>query len=252
MKFEKLLSYLLLFGFFGACSPKVAVVTYWQSDKIALDAQADTLADSSYLSYIHPFKVRMEAEMGAVIGTSAVDMKVHRPESLLSNLVADVYWHEASGILGSPVDVAVVNLGGIRAGLPAGDITRRKIFEIMPFENELVILWLRGEHLIDLLEFFASVGGQGVSGLQMEIRNQEAVNILVGGQPIEMDKMYTLATNDYLAAGNDGMTALNRAERQQPTGLKIRDMLMRYVQKETAAGRHINATLDGRIRVINE
>ena len=83
----------------------------------------------------------------------------------------------------------------------------------MPFENELVIVWLKGDKLLELLQFFAKVGGEGISGLRMEIQNGKAANISIGGKPLNTDKLYSIATNDYLAGGNDKMFQLAMYEK---------------------------------------
>lgn len=82
--------------------------------------------------------------MNIVIGRAAQTMLGHAPESLLSNFSADVYRAKASEIQGQAVDIAIVNLGGLRTQGSGRRHYRKKGFELMPFENELVILWLRG------------------------------------------------------------------------------------------------------------
>ena len=98
--------------------------------------------------------------MNLVIGVVVETMKGHAPESLLSNFSADVYREAATEFSGEKVDISMVNLGGLRTTVPAGNITVRKVFELMPFENELVIVWIKSYKLLELLQFFASVGGE--------------------------------------------------------------------------------------------
>ena len=121
----------------------------------------------------------------------------------------------------------------------------------MPFENELVVLWLRGDLLNDLLQYFAQIGGQGVAGMRMTIEKGKAVDITIGNEPLDLKKTYTIATNDYLAGGNDKMTQLAEAEKTQFLGTKIRDVLMNYIKNETQNGREIQSNLDGRIKLSN-
>jgi len=177
-------------------------------------------------------------------------MKGHGPESLLSNLSADVYRQAASDFLGSKADISIVNLGGLRTVVPAGNITIRKVFELMPFENELVIVWIKGDKLNELLQYFASMGGEGVSGLRMEIKQKKAVNITINGQVLDNAKLYSIATNDYLAGGNDKMIQLAQYEKRMNTNIKIRDMLLNYIRNETKKGNKIQSKLDGRIKIV--
>jgi len=233
---------------FVACKPQKWQITQATSNKIAIDASMQPLADSAYISYLQPFKQKVDEKMNVVIGRTSQSMRAHAPESLLSNLSADIYLQAASDYLKLPVDIAIVNLGGLRTQIPAGDITLRKVFELMPFENELVILWLRGDKLKNLLDYFASINGEGVAGLQMRIDNGQATDILIGSENLDNQKLYCTATNDYLADGNDNMEPLAAYEKRENTGIKIRDMFLDYIKNETAKGNLIQSKLDGRIR----
>jgi 2',3'-cyclic-nucleotide 2'-phosphodiesterase (5'-nucleotidase family) len=227
------------------------VIVHAKSSKIEINNSTDSIADKNYEKYLQPFKQKIDSQMNVVIGVAAETMRGHAPESLLSNFSADVYRKAASDFLGEKVDIGIVNLGGLRTIIPAGDITVRKIFELMPFENELVILSLRGNKLNGLLQYFAGMGGEGVSGLRMEIKNKKAINITINGEPLEPEKLYNIATNDYLAGGNDNMVQLGQYEKKINTGLKIRNILLNYIKNETKNGREIRSKLDGRITILN-
>lgn len=231
------------------CAPRKWVMTGYKTSKIAIDASSDSLADKQMLAFIQPVKQELDKEMDQVVGFSEVEMKSDKPESLLSNWTSDIYRLAASEFLKQPVDIAVVNMGSLRSQLPAGNLTVRDIFQLMPFENELVILWLKGSEVSRLLGIFAKEGGQGVSGISMEIVDGKAQNVRVGGEPLDVDKLYSIATNDFLAGGNDRMVPLATPEKRVDTGLKIRNILMEYVIRENRNGNKINAKLDGRITV---
>lgn len=231
-----------------ACSTSTWVINSASSGRIPIDKTTEAIADNSYKSYLEPFKQTIDKEMNVVIGKASENMSAEKPESLLSNFNADVYRQSATEYLKYPADIAIVNLGGLRTQISQGDITVRKVFELMPFENELVILWLKGDKLNDLLQDFAAIGGQGVSGLRFEIKNGKAVNITVGGIPLDTEKTYVIATNDYLAAGNDKMPQLAQSEKSEFTGIKVREMLLAYIKAETAKGNVIQSKLDGRIK----
>ena len=247
MNFNKLLFVVLGTVILVSCSPKTWQITRESSIKIPIDSSTERLADKSYEAYLQPIKRRIDEKMNIVIGKVAETMRAHAPESLLSNFSADVYRQAAYNFTGDKVDIAVVNLGGLRTVVPAGDITIGKVFELMPFENELVIVWIKGDKLQELLDFFASVGGEGVSGVRMEISNGKAVNISIDGKPLDVTKLYSIATNDYLAAGNDKMFQLAQYEKRVNTGIKVRNMLLDYIKNETKKGNMIQSKLDGRI-----
>ena len=235
-----------------ACQPAKWRIEQATSTKIALNADVQYLADTAYINQLQPFKKLVDAKMNVVIGRAAETMRGHAPESLLSNFSADVYRNSATVYLKSDVDIAIVNLGGLRTIIPAGDIQLRKVFELMPFENELVILWLKGDKLNELCQYFASKGGEGVSGLRFVIDNNKALDITINGRSLETDKLYSIATNDYLAGGNDKMVALASYEKRVNTGIKVRSMLLDYIKAETAKGNEIRSALDGRIVVYSK
>ena len=103
------------------------------------------------------------------------------PESLLSNLVASVLQQAAVRVLGKPADMGLVNMGGLRNILPKGDITVGEIFEILPFENSLCVLTMKGTDMKRLFKAIASLHGEGVSGIRMEISKEgELLNVTIG------------------------------------------------------------------------
>ena len=251
MNIKKTLLALLIVLSATSCCHKQWSIIQSSSVKIAIDSTTNSLADKNYNNYLQPYKQKVDAQMNEVIGQAAETMKGHGPESLLSNFSADVYLQTATDFQGEKVDIAIVNLGGLRTVVPAGDIPIRKVFELMPFENELVLLWLKGDKLNELLQYFASMGGEGVSGLSMEIKAGKAVNITINGKPLDPTKVYSIATNDYLAGGNDKMVQLAQPEKRVNTGIKVRTMLLNYIKAETKKGNKIQSKLDGRIKIVN-
>jgi len=251
MKSKKILFIAILALTLSACSHKTWQITQSSSIKIPIDNSTAALADKNYENYLLPVKQKIDEKMNVVIGQAAETMRGHAPESLLSNFSADVYKKAASNFLGNNVDIAIVNLGGLRTVVNEGNITIGKVFELMPFENELVIVWIKGDKLRDLVNYFAGMGGEGVSGLKMEIMEGKAHNVEIGGKPLDTNKLYSIATNDYLAAGNDKMVQLAQNVKRINTGIKVRDMLLDYIKTETKNGNKIQSKLDGRIKTIN-
>lgn len=244
------LTFFALFLFLISCSTVKWEVARTEAIKIPIDAQTEHIADKSLQAELAPYKAMLEAEMNVVLGYSPVDLNIRAPESLLSNFSADVYKEVAEDFLKEDIDFSIVNIKGLRAPIPAGNITVSHIFQLMPFENELVIIWMKGEDLVGLFDFFASIKGEGVSGMKMGIQNGKAVDVLINNQPLDLQKVYKVATNDYLAEGNDGMVQLARNIKRIDTGVTVREMLIEYIKKETAAGRNIAPSLDGRIYLI--
>ena len=237
----------------SACRPACYVVRV-EGSRVAIDTAFDARPDAEALALLAPYKHRVDSMMNHVLGTSALDMDVHRPESLLSNLVADILREAASSTLGHPADMGLVNMGGLRTTLSRGDITMGDAYEILPFENSLCVLTLKGSALRELFENIAYRLGEGVSGIHLEVsEDRKLLSATIGGRPVDDEKLYTVATVDYLAEGNDGMHALPKAEKRVcPPGATLRSLFIDYVKRQTAAGKAVTARMEGRIVVVGK
>lgn len=222
-----------------------------EGEVIKMDSKWDVHPDEAATALLDTYKKKVDATMYEVIGKSGQRMEKGTPESLLSNLVAEVLRRSAAEVLDKPADIGLVNLGGLRNILPQGDITVGTIYEILPFENSLCVLTIRGGHLKRMCRSIARARGEGVSGLRLEItQGGELLKAEVAGAPIDDDRLYTVATVDYLADGNDHMEALLQAEKRVcPANMTLRGLFLDYVRQQTAAGKTISSRLDGRITV---
>lgn len=218
-----------------------------------IDSTWDANPDADAVALLAPYKAKIDSIMNNVVGTAEMSMDKNAPESLLSNLVADVLREAAVQVLGKPADMGLVNMGGLRNVLTEGPITCGNIYEILPFENSLCVVTLKGKYLSLLFENIAARRGEGVSGVQLKINKEgKLLQAAVAGKPVEDERLYTVATIDYLADGNDGMTALPQAEKREcPDGATLRGLFMDYVKKQTAAGKKITSRIEGRITVEN-
>lgn len=198
-----------------------------------------------------PYKEKVDSIMTPVIGQSAMNMAPKRPESLLSNLIADVLRNSATPHLGRPADMGLVNVGGLRNSLAEGDITYGNIFEILPFENSLCILTMKGENVKELIRNIINANGEGISNAYIEINKEKTIlDMKIGGEPIDDERLYEVATVDYLAEGNGGMTAFLKAEKKSCYEEEtIRLLFLKYIQAEHAGGRKVSSALEGRITV---
>ncbi len=226
-------------------------VTKVEGARVAMDATWDADADPEALALLEPYKTGMDSLMNQVRGVAAVSMDRYRPESPLSNLVADVLREAASSTLRHPADVGLVNIGGIRNVLTQGNITTRTIYEILPFENSLCVLTLKGSDLKALFGNIAKRGGEGVSGVKLIISaDGQVLEASVGGKEVEDGRLYTVATVDYLAEGNDGMQALTGAVKKVcPDGVTLRGLFMDYVDRQTKEGKLVTSRVEGRVVV---
>ncbi len=237
---------------FASCR-SVCEVTKVEGRMQLIDSTYDVSPDAEAVALLAPYKAKIDSMMCRVMGTAEMSMDKGAPESLLSNLVADVLRGAATQVLGKPADMGLVNMGGLRNVLTEGPITCGNIYEILPFENSLCVVTLKGTDLNRLFENIAACGGEGVSGVRLRITGDgKLLRATVAGKPVVDDKLYTVATIDYLADGNDGMTALMQAEKREcPPGATLRSLFMEYVERQTAAGKKVAARMEGRITVEN-
>jgi 2',3'-cyclic-nucleotide 2'-phosphodiesterase (5'-nucleotidase family) len=145
------------------------------------------------------------------------------------------------------VDAAFINYGGIRLNvIKAGAITRGKIFELMPFDNIIILQKIKGSVLQQFLDHIVGRGGWPVAGTTMQIKDKKAVNVLIAGKPIDPNMTYTIANSDYVANGGDNSDML-RTIPQINNGFLLRDALIEYVKALTQKGESITATIQNRV-----
>ncbi|MFI5362882.1 MAG: bifunctional metallophosphatase/5'-nucleotidase [Elusimicrobiota bacterium] len=181
---------------------------------------------------------RRAAEVGVafalVVATAAADMNRGAPaaESPIGSWMADCY-KEATG-----ADVAFQNGGGIRADMPAGPVTLRRIFSVMPFDNELVKLRMTGAQVRSALDHGVAAArriqsaGIGAEYRRAAPRHERVVSATVGGAPLDDAKTYSVATLDFLVMGGDGYDEFGAAASREPTGLLARDVLAACARKQ--------------------
>lgn len=213
-----------------------------------LEVDNSTIPDPAYIQYYEPYKQQLEAAMDRVIGYTDVNLTQpgNAPETLLGNFFADALLAEGRKLY-PDAEFSFGTKGGLRIELQKGDITVGHLFELMPFENELVLLELRGKNVQQLAQFIASTGGQPVAGMRMEIRDGRPSDVQIAGRPLDTTRTYKLLTYDYLANGGDNSRGLANPVNRVNLRKKVREALIDYVTQQTHAGKNINTQLDGRI-----
>ena len=205
--------------------------------------------DSSIIKEYLPYKQKLDAQMNEVIGHCAQELtkSYELPETLLGNFFSDAVLAEGRKI-DPQIDFAMPSTkGGLRNTLPKGDIHLSDVFELMPFENETVVLKLKGADVELLLAAIAHSGGQPVAGIRIKIDNEKPADVLINGQSFDPSRTYYVLTSDYVANGGDHINGLQNPLEKKVLGLKIRDALIMYIKENTVQHKIIDANLDGRI-----
>jgi 2',3'-cyclic-nucleotide 2'-phosphodiesterase (5'-nucleotidase family) len=200
-------------------------------------------------AYIQPYRKDLDKKMGVVIGSAAMTLSKGKPEATLNNFVADLMLERANRDFNKPVQVALTNRGGLRAAIPKGEITLGNIYEVMPFENELVVLEMNKEQLLTLAKEIGEIGGEPISGMVLEFKGEKLTKMIVNGHFMEDDSTYYLTTTDFLSSPGRNRLALLSTVPRTFLGVTLRDAIIDKIEQLNAAGEQIKAEMDGRIKV---
>lgn len=222
--------------------------------RLLVDKTYDQEPAEQVKSFMQPYTAEVDKLMKPVLGTAASDLIADRPESKLSNLVPDIFmW--AGQFYGEKPDFGVYNIGGIRASFAKGPITIGDVFEVAPFDNRITFVTLSGEKVLELMGQIAYRGGEGVSHeVKLAITADNKLrSATIGGKEIDPNASYRIVTIDYVAHGNDRMTAFKSGtDVRELTGDDdlSRNIIMKYIKEQTAQGKMVDCAVEGRITVV--
>ena len=219
--------------------------------RILIDSRFDQHPNAEAEALLQPYRHDVDSMMSPVVGRAATYLWAQKPESNLSNLLADIMVWGGKAFNEQP-DFAVYNMGGIRAAFSEGNVTYGDVADVAPFENKICFLSLTGDKVTELFQQIASTKGEGVShGVQLVITSDgKLVSARLNGKPIDPKRTYRIATLDYLAQGNDKMVAfLSKTDVVSPQEEQnnVRFIIMDYFREQAAAGHAVDAKVEGRI-----
>lgn len=205
------------------------------------------------LSALKPYSDSVNKSMNDIIVVSEIELRKEQPEGNLGNLMADAMLSMAKEKYNQHVDAVFINFGGIRLNaIPAGNITRGKLFELAPFDNIIVLQKISGKTFQEFLDHISGRGGWPTAGMQWQIKNlpngagKKATNIKIGGNLINESSTYTIALVDYVANGGDDCAML-KVLPQINNGMLFRDAMIEYLSRTHAAGKKINIEEENRV-----
>ncbi|MFH1311726.1 MAG: bifunctional UDP-sugar hydrolase/5'-nucleotidase [Candidatus Eisenbacteria bacterium] len=203
--------------------------------------------DAEVAEFIEEWVDTAEVGMDEPIGRALIDItRVGVGESQLGNMITDAMREAVDA------DVAFTNLGGIRSNLAMGVITPRDVFRAVPFENTLVYFEMTGSYLKHVLEWRVKGMRQGayVSGIEAAYSRarpdfDRLVALAVGGEPWDPDRIYRVATTDFIAAGNIGLQILTEIDPEyvHRTDIQVKEAVIDYVRRHSPLAPRIEGRL---------
>ncbi|MBF4515364.1 5'-nucleotidase C-terminal domain-containing protein [Flavobacterium sp. ANB] len=233
----KLFVIFLTLFFIVSCSPKNYNLTKIEGKQLPVTEKAQETPEIE--KFIAPYREHINKDLDSVLAycPETLDKSTGKWQTTIGNLMADVCVERGNLIFNArekkSIDLCLLNHGGIRAILPKGNVTSRTAFEIMPFENSLVVMALKGDQILEIASYIIKAQkAQPLSGMTFTIgKDKIAKNILIQGKPLDINKIYYVATNDYLANGGDSMNFFSKSVQKFDLNYKLRDVLIDYFKE---------------------
>ena len=189
--------------------------------------------------FIQPYRDHINKDLDNVLAycPETLDKSTGKWQTSIGNLMADICFQKGNQVFKTrekkDIDLCFLNHGGIRAILPKGNVTTRTAFEIMPFENNLVVLALKSDQILEMTSYIIKEKKpHPLTGMTFTIsKDNTAKNIQIQGKPLETNKTYYVATNDYLANGGDSMNFFLKAVQKYDLDYKLRNVLIDYFKE---------------------
>jgi len=200
----------------------------------------ETIADNPEIeAYIKPYAKHLNQTLDSIIAYNPTNLskKDGNLNTALGNLMADLVMEQANPIFksrtGNSIDLVLLNQGGIRSGIGKGPITSRTGFELMPFENEIVVVELSAKKIQEMLTYLeVAKTAHPISGMQITLdSNFKLKNVMIGGKELDVNRSYFVATSDYLHQGGDNMNFFKEPMDIYQLDYKLRNAIIDHFMK---------------------
>jgi 2',3'-cyclic-nucleotide 2'-phosphodiesterase (5'-nucleotidase family) len=248
--------------FYSAIIP---LFIFWSCDKRAelksqrisaknIQVEKSIEEDDSLKAIIEPYKSSIEDEMNKTLSYASTSMnKNDTPyNTAIGNMMADAVFEMANPVFLSrqndSIDAVLLNHGGIRSGIFKGKITTRTAYQVMPFENLVVVAKLKGAQVKEMFRYLSEAKrAHPISNMSIAVDdNWNLKEYSIDGEDVIDSQFYYIATSDYLVNGGDNMRFFENAETIYQIDYKLRNLLIDYFQKKDT----INPKADDRFKKI--
>jgi len=219
-----------------SCAEKKYAVTRIEGKEIGITDKNTEVAEIE--NFIKPYRDKIDADLNTVlaIAPETID-KSGEWQTPMGNFLADITFEKSDKIFQmreqKSVDICLLNHGGIRTIIPKGNVTARTAYEIMPFENSAIVIGLKGEQIMEMINYIISEKKpHPLKGLTFTIdKNNQPKNVLVQGSPLNNDKIYNVVTSDYLSNGGDNMLFFKKGVEKYDLEYKLRNIIIDYFKE---------------------
>ena len=245
-------SHLIILTYFficiSACKQEPITLSKIEGKQIAVKDSLEINQD--FDSIISPYRARLKEDMNTVLSYapetySKTDGHLN---TAIGNLMADIVFTEGNYIFNKRttknIDAVLLNHGGIRSIISKGNITTETAFQVMPFENSIVVVALKGQQMDSMMQYLSyAKRAHPIQGITLTLdKDYKISKALINGKPIIKDKTYYVATNDYLYDGGDRMRFFKPNDSVYYLDYKIRNAMIDYFKKVDT----INPKIDNR------
>ncbi|MEC4050547.1 5'-nucleotidase [Flavobacterium sp. SUN046] len=225
---------LLTFLFIVSCGHQQYAVTKIEGKKIGVTDKVGEVSEID--NFIKPFKENIDKDLNQVLAycPETLDKSKGEWQTNIGCFLADITLEKSNVVYqkreNQKIDICFLNHGGIRTIIPIGNVSARNAYEVMPFENSAVVVSLKGEQILEIINYIISEKKpHPLAGMSFTIdKNGMAKNILIQGLPFDKDKIYNVVTSDYLSNGGDNMVFFKKAVKRIDTDYKLRNLMIDY------------------------
>ncbi len=204
-----------------------------------IEVNNNVKSDREIVEFITPYKNKVDSKMDSILAYSPInyDKKNGLLNTAIGNMMADVALKLSNPVYKArknrDIDFVLLNHGGIRASISKGDITTRTAYNVMPFENSMVVCELDGETVEELINYLKlSKKAHPISGINIVLDNSyNLIEAKINDKEISKNKIYSVATTDYLLNGGDKMDFFKKSKENTILDYKLRNILIDYFKQ---------------------
>ncbi len=225
--------------FISSCSDRQYSISEIRGIQLPIVQVETSTENDSLQRFLEPYIKHVNSVLDETLCYAPLDIDKTdgRYNSSAGNLMADIIMEQANPIFLSrtneSIDFVVLNHGGIRSVISKGNVSSRTAYEVMPFDNTIVVVQMRGKSVRDLVShLIRSSRPHPISGLQIIIDKKDQLSsVTIQGAPFDENRTYNVATSDYLFKGGDDMGFFKDGLEHFELQYLVRNAMIDYFKK---------------------